>query len=158
MKRPDLAKRNRDRAIGFENLYKRGDEDECWPWVGALTADGYGHTITDGKTELAHRKAWRRKYGQSAGELHVLHKCDNPKCVNPKHLFLGTNQDNVDDKMAKGRHVAFCGEANGSAKLTESAIRNIRSDPRPNTVICREYGVSDVLISKIKRREIWRCV
>lgn len=156
--RPDLSRRNKASAHGFDNQYIPEPNSGCWIWIGALTARGYGHSIVDGKTIPAHRKSWLINCGPIDDELHVLHRCDVRCCVNPNHLFLGTNQDNVDDKMGKGRHVAFPGETNGNAKLTEDDIRSIRVDLRPNTVIAEELGVSNVLISKIKRNLAWRHV
>jgi len=76
----------------------------CHFWTGALDRSGYGQIYKDGKTEYAHRIAYELYIGPIANDLQVLHKCDNPICVRIEHLFLGTHQDNMDDKMKKGRH------------------------------------------------------
>jgi hypothetical protein len=76
--------------------------DHCWEWQGAKTPKGYGCLRTDGELEYAHRISWRLAYGDP-GELHVLHHCDNPKCVRPDHLFLGTRSDNMQDMVRKDR-------------------------------------------------------
>lgn len=77
--------------------------DECWLWTRGRTKQGYGTFSLDGKTHNAHRLAWLFTYGDP-GELQVLHRCDNPPCVRPDHLFLGTVADNMKDRDAKGRN------------------------------------------------------
>lgn len=87
-------------------------ENGCIEWTGYRDPKGYGRFTTLGGEALAHRTAYRLHYGADAGEMHVLHRCDNPACVNPHHLFLGTNQDNVDDRTRKGRSAAMFGRDN----------------------------------------------
>ena len=90
----------------FEKHCKFGKNDECWEWSGYITNKGYGQTKIggrDGKLIQAHRLSWIVNVGEISNDLHVLHKCDNRKCVNPNHLFLGTNQDNINDRVSKGR-------------------------------------------------------
>jgi uncharacterized protein YerC len=86
--------------------------------------------------------------------MQVLHKCDNPICSNPEHLFLGTQKDNCEDCVKKGRNVF--GTRNGSAKLTEKDIIDIRNDSRLQREIGQSYGVSQLHISRIKRRLNWK--
>lgn len=81
-----------------------GKNDECWPWIGALDGRGYGVIKFMGKMEKAHRVSYMIYKGK-IGDLHVLHKCDNTCCVNPDHLFLGTQADNMQDCARKGRIV-----------------------------------------------------
>jgi hypothetical protein len=79
------------------------DEDGCWEWTGARDRDGYGVKKIDGRQWRVHRLAYMEATGEDPGELHVLHSCDNPPCYRPSHLRLGTNADNVADKVARGR-------------------------------------------------------
>lgn len=78
--------------------------DGCWEWTGATTHNGYGSFTVDGRGVRAHRYSWRLHYGDDPGRMLVCHTCDNPKCVRPDHLFLGTTVQNERDKVAKGRH------------------------------------------------------
>lgn len=88
-----------------ERFWKKveiGNEDECWNWVGAIDTPKYGAFKYNGKKVNSHRMAWFLTYGEFP-ELLVLHSCDNRKCCNPKHLFLGTHKDNVQDMISKNR-------------------------------------------------------
>ena len=83
-----------------------GSEHDCWEWIGALNSNGYGSVkLPDADATGAHRLAYAVANDASPGHLHVLHRCDNRRCCNPAHLFLGTNADNVADKVAKGRAI-----------------------------------------------------
>lgn len=90
--------------------------------------------------------------------LHVLHRCDNRACVNFDHLFIGTNADNVADREAKGRNIVLLGEAHGSSKLSEGDVREIvrRTGKQNQYATADDFGVSQALVSRIQRREIWR--
>src|SRR3990167_8700408 len=99
----------------------------CWLWTAKLLK-GYGRLWVAGHSERAHRVAWLLHYGQIDAGLLVLHKCDNPCCVNPKHLFLGTASDNILDAAAKGRMAH--GEKNGNRKLTTDQVLTIRQVSR----------------------------
>lgn len=141
----------------------------CWVWVGALDKDGYGvfGVSTLVKSARAHRVAWEFLHGDP-GDLCVLHECDNPSCCNPEHLFLGTQADNMRDKMGKGRHRsglkehperAAKGEGHGNAKLTEEQVREIRERYVPRKVtlhqLAKEFGVSFTTVHRALR-EGWR--
>ena len=89
----------------INNFWKKVEKTErCWNWTAAKNEKGYGFFGIIGKTDRSHRISWVLNNGQIPDNLFVCHKCDNPKCVNPAHLFLGTNKDNVDDMVAKQRN------------------------------------------------------
>lgn len=127
----------------------------CWLWLGSFNRWGYGTGLTN--SEYAHKRSWREHYGPVPKGLWVLHACDNPACVNPEHLFLGTQQDNVDDKVRKGRaRGAGRGSAHWKNKLTELQVRAIYEDPRTQAIVAREYGIHQQAVSKIKLRQTWK--
>jgi hypothetical protein len=121
-------------ATRFWRYVEKRDPGVCWEWTGNKSPYGYGRLQykRNGhpKVVLAHRFSYALHYGQFPDELHVLHTCDNPGCVNPSHLFLGTNLDNIHDRMQKGRSHrkgVGRGEAHPRAKLTWAAVRYIRA-------------------------------
>lgn len=104
----------------------RGEVDDCWEWTGHLWSNGYGNFKLFNGGYLAHRLSYYLHYGELPGDLSVCHKCDNRKCVNPHHLFLGTTQDNIDDMMRKGRKKPARGEKVYQAFLTSSQVAEIK--------------------------------
>lgn len=108
----------------------------------------------------AHRAAWTEANGPIPFGLHICHKCDVPLCVNVRHLFIGTNADNVADMVAKGRgrQPILKGEEHGNAKLTESDVLAIRCSTRLQREEAAIYGVDKSLIGRVRRREIWKNV
>ncbi len=109
---------------------------------------------------LAHRISYELAYGPIPDGLNALHTCDNPPCINVEHLFLGTQQDNMDDKMAKGRQAY--GEYQGSAKLSDDIIREIRRRYDAGGItqeqLGREYHVHQTVVCKAINYEIWKYV
>jgi hypothetical protein len=142
--------------------------DNCWLWTGATRNFGYGVLHIGGhkgKAERAHRLSWEIHNGPIPNGLYVCHHCDNPACVNPAHLFLGTNQDNVDDMVQKGRNFVngeqrSKGERHGMAKLTAEQVLQIREEyVRTKTTfseIGRRYGLSHQTVRRIIRGEAWQ--
>lgn len=127
---------------------------DCWEWTGCIHPKGYGLFRTKQLNQYrAHRAAWVLARGEIPAGIWVLHRCDNRRCVNPNHLFLGTAKDNSSDMVKKGR--SAYGERHGYSKLTEKAVRQIRRDKRGASEIARAHGVSRSLIFKIKARAIW---
>lgn len=139
--------------------------DRCWNWIGQKTNDGYGRRRVNGKKMLAHRIVWMSLHGDIEFGLCVLHKCDNPSCVNPDHLFIGTHQENMDDKNNKGRQTRSIGEKNGSAKLTKNDVDEIRKlytkgsnlkSEHSLTGLAKKYGVSFAQIYRIVNFISWK--
>lgn len=128
-------------------------ESGCHEWTGSLMPNGYGQIHQDGKTAYAHRVSWELANGSTNG-LYVLHRCDNRRCVNPDHLFLGTFHDNMNDMVSKSRQ-AF-GDRSGRRKLSASEVREIRALSGTCAELGKKFGVSDATISDIRRRRSWR--
>jgi len=137
-------------------------ESECWMWGGA-NIRGYGIIGIGGKRELVHRISWSIDRGRLVPEgMLVCHHCDNPSCVNPKHLFIGTYSDNMRDCVSKGRHARISGqrpgENNSNAKLSQCDVDNIRlrlNDGETQRSIANRFIVSQSHISSIKIGRIW---
>ncbi len=139
--------------------------DECWEWNGSRDGCGYGMKKISGKTHRTHRLAWAWANGcwdESGVEIPegmcVLHKCHNPPCCNPDHLYLGTHQDNMDDMHKAGRGVFHKGESNGKSKLTADEVRQIRAASKTQEALAREFGVQPAAISKIRLGKLWKHV
>jgi len=133
--------------------------DGCWVWKASKDKNGYG--IFKGMIgEVAFTRAHRYSYALHTGDMLIgmqaLHTCDNPSCVNPSHLFAGTNADNMRDKAIKGRSRTPVGEGHGKAILSERQVRRILKDPRPYTEIAAQYNVASTTIGSIKQRVSWK--
>ena len=142
----------------------------CWLWMGATDKDGYGGFWDGRKTRRAHRASWELANGEIPEGLCVLHSCDVRSCVNPAHLWLGTNQENTADRDAKGRqakgpthfsrtkpHRVVRGENHGRAKLTLKQVNEIRAiTSRTRADVAKEYGVSQQLISYVMTGVGWK--
>ena len=141
------------------------DPDGCWPWTAATARRGYGSfALKHGTLVPAHRMSWIIEHGPIPRDMCVLHHCDNPPCVNPAHLFLGTRGDNARDMAAKGRHGAqtgamdLAGERNGRAKLTTEDVTEIRrryAAGETQVALAPIFGVSRAMIGNIVRGEAW---
>lgn len=129
---------------------------DCIVWTGYRRGGGYGEVDFGGRRMLSNRAAWLAFNGEDPGPHCVCHACDNPACVNPKHLWLGSRQQNTADRQAKQRQAR--GERNGPAKLTEADVRAIRADGRGCRVLAREYGVHMSTIMSIRRGDTWKHV
>jgi len=136
------------------------DVGDCREWAGARNHNGYGRVQIGRRRLLAHRAAWEIAQGPIPAGLHVLHHCDNPPCVKPAHLWLGTDADNVHDMDAKGRRVVKTtrGEQHPAALLTEAAVRVIRDrlrEGRSHVSLGVEYGVDRSTITRLARGQTW---
>jgi hypothetical protein len=116
---------------------------DCWLWKGNVNANGYGTCRTSGIVARAHRASWTLAHGEIPKGMQVLHRCDNPPCVNPDHLFLGTHIDNMIDKASKGR---------ARRKLTADQERFIGGSVLKSTTLAMEFGVAERTIRNIRRR------
>ena len=134
-------------------------EGECVVWTGVRQAWGYGRFLFEYKQWGTHRLSYTWFHGEIPDGAHVLHNCDNPSCVNPHHLRIGTNLENRLESVAKKRHVY--GERVTQAKLTREQVAEIRArceSGESQTKLGKEYGVSQTAISKIVRNVRWSCV
>lgn len=136
-----------------------GRSGECLVWTGTILKTGYGRFSRGRKAEgsvAAHRYAWELVHGPIPDGLLVLHKCDNPRCVDVEHLFLGTHADNMADKKAKGRQVR--GERAPKAKLTEAQVLELRAEAAAGarvSALARKYGIDRNSVAKIIARKNW---
>lgn len=142
----------------FESKYQKGDKDSCWVWQGPKQPRGYGNfdlhlceRDSARKTHSAHRIAWMiaNKQEIPPGKM-ICHKCDNPQCVNPNHLYLGTGFDNNMDTVNRGRAIRKTGESCSWAKLTEQDVSDIRKSTESQATLARYYGVSPSHVSRLK--------
>jgi len=144
----------------WKKVQKLGKED-CWPWLGAQNGRGYGHIWGGNHIKLckSHRVSYELYNGQIPEEIDVCHTCDNPLCVNPNHLFLGTTKDNMQDMVKKGRgKYNQKGELNNKAKLTIGDVAFIREAGNSgvrNYQLSFMLGVSSNTTSRASRGLSW---
>jgi hypothetical protein len=138
----------------------KAENDQCWEWQAATDDDGYGIFGIEGCTAAkAHRVSYEWATGIKPGDLKVLHHCDNPPCVNPQHLYLGTPMDNMQDKIARGRAKYIHGEDHYGAKLTARQVRTIRrlrNNGSSFRELAKKYNVTASNIMKIVTRDSWK--
>lgn len=150
-------------------FYKRvgRSENGCLEWAGAMHEQGYGmfwyrptekRGIGNWKAKKAHRMAWELEHGAIPDGLCVCHTCDNRKCVDVKHLWLGTNTDNTHDMISKGRDRKARGEANRSTPFTEQDVRSMRQAYAAGvkqTELAKRFNTYQGTVGRIVRRETW---
>lgn len=153
------------RLAGIEQIQKKfwekvdkSNESGCWPWTGnKMTNSPYGVLqLGKGVKLVATRVSYAFAFGVDPGQLLVCHRCDNPPCVNPAHLFLGTHQENCDDKFRKGRNRHPQGEQHPFAKITDDDARKIYVSSGSSFEVARKTGIRAGLIRKIRTRQAWR--
>lgn len=132
--------------------------DGCWLWKQSVGSHGYGQTINRGRVTVAHRVAWELTNGPIPPDKEVCHTCDNRRCCNPAHLFLGTRADNMADAKNKGRTMR--GEKQNFAKLTEDDVREIRRRRNlgeARKTIAQDFGITPTTVGDVMTRT-WRHV
>lgn len=145
----------------WKRVIGTADPDACWGWLGGADKDGYGRLWlggAEGPNIVASRFSWQIHFGPIPDGLRVLHRCDNPPCCNPHHLFLGTNAENSADMVTKGRSFRPVGALAGAAKMTEAdvaAIRERAGKGQTQRAIAAQFGLSFQQISRIVRRDRW---
>ena len=149
-----------------ERFWTKVDKSgECWEWTANLYSNGYGQFYLNGTMVLSHRLSYVMNHPLTIDlwkhrEIFVCHRCDNPRCVNPAHLFLGTHTDNMRDREAKGRANRPKGEEQSQSKLTETQVREIRIKYATGGIsyqqLALEYGVSFGGVGHIIQRRSWK--
>jgi len=145
----------------LKNFWKKVDKSgNCWEWIAGFGHCGYGQFRVGDKPQLSHRVSWKLENGPIPEGLFVLHKCDNPPCVNPKHLFLGTQKDNLADMTSKGRRGSSPGEKSWNSKLTADQVYQILKLHKTNhtsyKITADIYGVAYTTITNIVHRRAWK--
>ena len=127
----------------------------CWLWTRGITGGGYGTSYMNGNPIVAHRLSWIFYRGDIPAGMFVCHKCDIKLCVNPDHLFLGTQYDNMLDASRKKRLPRGKGELNGQSKLSWVKAQFIRSSKQTNTELARKFGVDRKTIRCVRNNTTW---
>lgn len=152
----------KDIARFFSKVQKQHGLNDCWIWTAGKGTKGYGIFSMRHKDYKAHRVSYEIHFGYIPEGLLVCHKCDNPSCVNPSHLFTGTHQDNVDDKNKKGRarYAPPFGEKHGMHKLVKSQVEDIRkiylNTKISQAKLGKQFSVSQSEIHNIVNYKNWK--
>lgn len=155
---PQMTQKQTDRFWGYVDK-----SQTCWEWQGCLNRSrrNYGVCGLNGKSYQAHRLAYYLHNGVDPADMLVCHACDNPKCVNPAHLFLGTPLTNMQDRDVKGRHNPARGERIAQSKVNEATVRTIRKryeNGEKQREIADSLGLNHSTIGYIVRRATWKHV
>ncbi len=133
--------------------------NDCWEWKGGKNENGYGKFHFNGGLMSAHRVSYILYIGEFDRSLYCLHKCDNPECVNPEHLFLGNQNDNINDMKQKGRQREAKGEKNNRSKLTNEEVKEIKMlllQGKTQVEIAKLFRTTQTNISYIKTGKLWK--
>lgn len=143
----------------FWSKVQRAGPDECWPWQGGTSDGGYGQFDRDGRKVGAHRVAYEAIHGALPRGSVVRHRCDNPPCCNPRHLIVGTHQDNMNDRTARGRNAVHRGQRNGRAKISDTTALRIYlavKGGRTQKDVAKLFGVKPSQVSDIVNKRSHR--
>jgi hypothetical protein len=140
----------------FDDLFLPEPNSGCWIWIGGLYQSGYGSFKVDRASKRAHRFSWELHNGTIPTGMVVCHKCDTPSCVNPDHLFIGSQRDNIADMIRKDRRRPDVFGKQVTVKLSANDVMQIRSSPEIGFRIAKKFGVSKTTIYKIRKNETWR--
>lgn len=132
----------------FDHYTEKGDGDSCWKWVGNKNSHGYGQMRSGKKMVSAHRFSYELHYGKIEDDSFVLHKCNNPDCVNPAHLYLGDHSQNMKDRLKSGNYAT--GERHPNSKFSDETVNLIRMESGTNKYISQKYGVSITQVRNIR--------
>lgn len=155
--------KKRSHIPSYEEAYLHArftiDCNGCWVWNGHISNHGYAIAILQGRPKrLAHRVSYEVFVGPIPKGNGVYHECDNPPCINPEHLFTGTQADNMRDMAQKGRARKVCGVDHPKATLSDEQVAAILHDTATNTVVAAKHGVSPSVVWSIKTGRTWRHV
>lgn len=145
----------------FWKFVDKTDDDSCWNWNGNLV-NGYGRISLGSKllgSEGSHRVSWMMHNNQDIPDgYHVMHSCDNPKCVNPSHLSIGTPKDNTQDMIVKGRKkiVIPIGEKNGKSIINPEIVRFIRDSDLSHAELARQLNISNGCVRSVRSKRTWK--
>lgn len=145
----------------FSKVQKHGHPCRCWIWTAHASNKGYGvisSGVSPSRPILAHRLSYMMHFGAIPGSLFVCHSCDNPLCVNPEHLWLGTQSDNLHDMKVKGRWTPrppMRGELHKLHKLTDDNVREIRTTITPQRELAKKFGVSQTTVWRARKHISW---
>jgi hypothetical protein len=143
----------------IEQRVLRIPEAGCWVWMGATQVRGYGEIVSSNRKYLAHRASYEAFVGKIPKGMNVCHACDNVACVNPNHLFLGTQKQNLQDMVGKGRSTR--GEKNPSAKLTEEKVKSIKhgfADGKTDSELAGQFNIVRQTVNNIRHNKRWSYV
>ena len=129
--------------------------ETCWLWMGGVDKNGYGQFTVNYRNTRAHRYSYSTFVATIPKGALVLHSCDNPPCVNPSHLSLGSHKENARQRAERGRNGNQSGEANHAALLTAKQVESIRTDTRLQRIIAKDYRIAQQTVSDIKRGRRW---